>query len=129
MARTVRLAKLDSMTARLKLKKGRQARGQSLSAKGHLGYQRQKGAQAGRWLLRRFLGNNKYQVVPLGLADDIADADGATILNYDMAKAKATAMIGTPNGGKVINLTVRQAMTRYVEWKEGEGETNEGADG
>jgi hypothetical protein len=78
MAGTVRHAKLDSRTAREKLKKGRQAHWQELQPKVHLGYQRHKGTSAGRWLLRRHLGSRqhlgsggeKYRVIGLGLADD-----------------------------------------------------------
>ena len=72
--------------------------------------------------MRRCIGEgNKYRVMPLGLADDANNADGSKILNYDQAKAKANAMIGTANGGKIERLTVRQAMSRYVDWKRDEG--------
>jgi integrase len=130
MANKVQHAELGSMTARLKLKKGRQPHWQELSRNTHLGYQRQKGAAAGRWILRRYLGSgNRYRVTPLDcIADDTADADGLKILSYEQAKAKANAMVGKAGGGKIERLTVRQAMTRYVEWKEGEGETNAVAD-
>jgi integrase len=127
MPRTVKHAKLDSRTARAKLKKGRQPHWQELQPRTHLGYQRQKkkGDAAGRWILRRYLGGgNSYRVTPLGIADDADDSDGVKILSFDQAAAKARAMVETPDGDKkVINLTVRQAMARYVKFKEGEGQS------
>jgi integrase len=124
MARTVKHAKLDSFTARSKLKKGRQPHWEALHAGTHLGYQRQKGTTFGRWLLRRYLGQgNKYRVTPLGLVDDAQKADGVKILSHDQAEAKARAMVATPNGDKIQNITVRQAFARYVEWKRNLGQS------
>ena len=62
MSGTIRHAKLDSRTARAKLRKGRQAHWQALAPRVHLGYQRQdkKPDGSGRWILRRHLGGNKY---------------------------------------------------------------------
>jgi hypothetical protein len=77
-----------------------------------------------RRLLRRYLGGgNKYRIIAPGLADDGDDSDGVKILSFDQAKAKALAMVQTAAGGdaKVVNLTVRQAMARYIRAKEDEG--------
>jgi integrase len=122
MARTVKTAKLDSVTARNKLKKGRQAHWEALQPKIHLGYQRWKGGAAGRWILRRYLGEgNKYRVTSLDcIADDAQRADGISILSHEQASAKARAMIETP-AGKIPNITVRQAMERYITAKRDEG--------
>src|SRR5712675_1584358 len=84
MAGTIRHARLDSRTAREKLKKGRQPHWQALQPGVHLGYQRQKVHQPGRWLLRRYLGGgNKYRLIGLGVADDANDANGSAILSFD----------------------------------------------
>jgi integrase len=120
MAGTVKHARLDSPTARAKLKKGRQGHWQALAPKIHLGYQHLKGTAAGRWLLRRHLGANNYRVIGLGLADDTDDPNGTTILSFDQAKSKALSKIETGDT-KIINLTVRQAFDRYVKFKESEG--------
>ena len=78
---------------------------------------------AGRWVLRRYIGNGKYRVTALGLADDAAAADGMEVLSFEQAAAKARAMVATPNGGGTIErLTVRQAMERYVEYKHHKGQ-------
>jgi hypothetical protein len=122
MARTVAKKKLDSPTARRKLKSGRQAHWEELTAGLHLGYQRQKGADVGRWLLRKYLGGgNKYRVTPLGIADDANAAAGA--LSRDEAKALAEKEVGTSVGGKIVNITVRQAFDLYVAWKKSDGKS------
>jgi integrase len=130
MAGTVKHAKLDSRTARAKLKKGRQPHWQALTPRTHLGFQHWKGNGAGRWILRRYLGQgisptgnkiDKYRVTPLGLADDYDDPNGVTILSFDQAKAKALSMVETSGDQKVQNLTVRQALERYIRFKESEG--------
>jgi integrase len=123
MAGTVRHANLTTQTARRRLARGRQPHWQALVAgKAHLGYQRAQGAPAGRWVLRRHLGNDRYQIEPLGGADDVARADGADVLSFEQARAKALAMIEAPGAGaKIHRLTVRQAMARYIEFKRDAG--------
>ena len=123
MAGTVKHAKLESRTSRSRLKRGRQPHWQALMpSRVHLGYQCWKGDQEGRWILRRYIGNNKYRSVTLGRADDAAAADGEHVLTFEQAEAKARAMVAAPNGGKVVNLTVRQAMARYVDYKRSQGQ-------
>jgi integrase len=120
MAGTVKHARLESPSARNRLKRGRQPHWQALiEGKVHVGYQCWKGEPAGRWVLRRYIGNRKYRTTALGLADDAAAADGQRVLSFEQAAAKARAMIETANGsgGKIERLTVRQAISRYVEFK------------
>jgi integrase len=77
----------------------------------------------GRWLLRRYIGNNKYRVQTLGRADDAAAADGVSVLSFAQAEAKARAMVASPeSNGKIVQLTVRQAMARYVDYKRHQGQ-------
>jgi integrase len=129
MAGTVQHARLESPSARNRLKRGRQPHWQALvEGKVHLGYQCWKGEPAGRWVLRRYIGRGiskkgkpvaKYSAMALGLADDAQDANGSSILSFEQAEAKARAMVETTNGsgGKIERLTVRQAINRYVEFK------------
>ncbi|MBN8905703.1 MAG: site-specific integrase, partial [Rhodospirillales bacterium] len=87
-----------------------------------LGYQRNEGARAGRWFLRRSLGGHKFQIVPLGRADDERGvwADGTAILSYEQAKLMALEKLGA--GPAVAgNLTVTQAMARYSDKLRAEG--------
>jgi integrase len=125
MAGTVKHAKLDSRTARSRLKRRRQPHWQALvTGKVHLGWQCWKGDPVGRWVLRRYVGNNKYRVQTLGRADDDASADGVDVLSHAQAEAKARAMVASPaNGnGPIVRLTVRQAIDHYVDYKRHKGQ-------
>jgi integrase len=127
MAGTVKHARLESQSARARLKRGRQPHWQALvEGRVHLGWQCWKGDPAGRWLLRRYIpATGKYRVQALGRADDAARADGADVLSFEQAKAKAHAMVASPNGngnGPIVRLTVRQAMHRYIDYKHQKGQ-------
>ena len=123
MAGTVKHARLESRTARHRLKRGRQPHWQALEpGRIHLGWQCWKGDAAGRWVLRRYIGNRKYRTTALGLADDAAEANGIQVLSFEQAAAKARAMVASPNGGKIERLTVRQALSRYIEYKRERGQ-------
>jgi hypothetical protein len=123
MAGRVQEANIDSPSARHRLKRGRQPHWRILErGKAHLGWQCWKGDPAGRWVLRRYIGNNKYRVEALGIADDLNTADGERVLSYQQAEAKGRAMIASPKGGKIERLTVRQAVARYTEYKRALGQ-------
>lgn len=123
MPRTVRHARLESRSARARLKRGRQPHWQALVPGGrwHIGYQHWKGDAAGRWVMRRYIGGDKYRISGLGLADDDAAPDGVMVLSFEQAVTKANTLIDTP-ASKVHNLTVRQAMDRYVAYKRSLGQ-------
>lgn len=123
MAGTVVHKRLESVTSRAKLKRGRQAHWQALEeGRVHLGYQCKKGAQQGRWLLRRYVGNQKYRVEALGLADDSGAADGRRILSHKQAEAKANAMVAQPATVHRDRLTVRAAWEDYIAAKRDAGQ-------
>src|SRR5262245_26087109 len=108
MAGTVRHAKLESRTARSRLKRGRQPHWQALvPGRIHLGYQCWKGDKDGRWVLRRYLGG-KYSSETLGRADDAEPADGEHILSFTQAEVKARAVAAAPSNRPITDLTVRQ---------------------
>src|SRR6516162_8910304 len=111
MSGTVKHARLESQSARARLKRGRQPHWQALvEGRLHLGWQCWKGEPVGRWLLRRYIGDGKYRVQALGRADDAARADGADVLSFEQAKAKAHAMVASleANGnGRIEQLTVK----------------------
>jgi integrase len=89
----------------------------------HLGYQCWKGDPEGRWILRRYVGGNKYRIETLGRADDAAAADPERgILTFVEAEAKANTKLETPNGGKLARLTVRRAMDGYTDYKRALGQ-------
>jgi integrase len=126
MAGTVRHARLESRSARDRLKRGRQPHWQALEdGKVHLGWQRwkgQRGEAGGRWVLRRYIGNNKYRSETLGRADDAEAADGERILTFEQAEIRARTRV-TTGGGKIERLTVRQAMTLYTDYKRSRGQS------
>jgi integrase len=121
MTGAVKQARLETKTSRAKLKKGRQPHWRTLAAgRAHLGYQRQRGASTGRWILRRYI-DGKYRVIPLGAADDVLDADGDHTLSFEQAEAKARAMLDRPAAASG-RLTVRGAMERYIAYKRDQGQ-------
>ena len=119
----VRHANLTSRSARSRLERRRQPHWQALvRGRAHLGWQRWPEDRTGRWLLRRFLARNKYRVVELGAADDAMPADGVRVLNFAQAEAMARARLDTAPA-VVHRLTVQQAMTRYIDYKQGLGQS------
>ena len=120
--RTVKEVALSSRTARARLKSGRQPHWRSLAPGITMGWQRWKGDREGRWLLRRRVGPNRYSVTTLGVADDARAADGDAVLSFEQAEAKGRALVGG-GVGKISNLTMRQAMTRYVDYKKSQGQS------
>jgi integrase len=87
MARTVKDANLGSRTARLSLPARKKPYYRLIMQALHLGYYR--GLRTGSWSARRFLGNGHYEESKLGTADDVADADGVTILSFAQAQERA----------------------------------------
>jgi integrase len=113
---------LEYPKTRLRLKPGRQAHFESLRPGFHLGYIRAEHKNEGRWVLRRYLGGgNRYAVTPLGSADDVQEANGTTILAHAQAVEKAMALIEVPGGEKIVKLTVKQAVDKYIAFKRSTG--------
>ena len=131
MAGTVQYTNLQSRSARARLKRGRQPHWEALHpGKVHLGWQCWKGEPTGHWILRRYVGFTKsktgkkvarYRTETLGAADDSAVADSENVLSYVQAKAGAEAKVATPKSGKVEPLTVRDAITLYIDYKRDAG--------
>jgi integrase len=114
--RTIRDARLESRAARLRLTPGRQPHWKTLQpGKLHLGYRRRQRDLPGTWLVRHYVGGERYRIAPLGLADDFHDAaENANIINFAEAQRRALAhklSAGTRAGGP----TVGDACERYIE--------------
>lgn len=88
MARTVRDTNLEKPAARARLAARGKPYWRVLESGLHLGYRRIK-AGGGSWTARRFIGDGKYAESGLGIADDLQDADGETVLSFSDAQAKA----------------------------------------
>jgi integrase len=115
MTKTLIEATVSTRNARSKLSEGLHWRG--LNADVHLGYR--KGKRAGRWLVRWYVGAQKYQQETIGVADDALDADGDSCLTFEQAKTKAVAFVSERKTmqraeaqGPVA--TVRSVVSAYI---------------
>jgi integrase len=111
MARRPRAARLETRTARLKLKVRKKPYDfTSISAGIQLGYRRCRGA--GRWVVKVADGHGSYWTKRVAYADDHEDADGEHILSWWQAQDKARALArGKDAGGRPA--TVAEALTDY----------------
>src|ERR1700730_10741217 len=120
MSKTVRERKLDSPAARAKLKSPGKPYWRAIDSGLHLGYR--KGLSGGKWVIRRYLGDEKYAVETIAAADDHSPADGASILDFFQAQRRArevATLAKTPPAKTVF--TVAAAMDAYIERLKHEG--------
>jgi integrase len=88
MARKVRDKDLGSRTARAKLKIRGKPYFRALDEGLHIGYR--KGKTSGKWVVRYYLADGKYEVETLdGVADDKADPNGIAVLSFSQAQQLA----------------------------------------
>jgi integrase len=88
MARTARNQKIDSRSARSRLRSRREPYWAKVSAGCHLGYRRM--TDGGTWIARfrdRATGRRSYSAI--GAADDFRDADGIACFTFDQAQEVA----------------------------------------
>ena len=84
----------------------------------HVGYR--KGQVEGKWVARRYTGDQAYVTDTIGRADDIADADGAGVLNFWQAQERAREI-----GGKLVYAgpyRVRDAVAAYRKYLKSKSE-------
>jgi hypothetical protein len=120
MPRKVKSAALDTRSSRRILKASGKPHFVRLHDSLHLGYRRgMRKDSAGRWVVRRYLGDGKYVVETIGTADDLQVADGANILTFDQAQeaAREHAQVATEkkrpaDAGPLA--TVRTAVDGYL---------------
>jgi integrase len=128
MARKIRYAELETPTARRRLATGKTFWRALDKGKTSIGYRRNKPALPGVWFKRTYRGSvvskndpavtfPGYRTQKIGLADDLNNADGASVLSFGQAQTKALAH------DKVApaEYTVRQAMTDYIEYLRANG--------
>src|SRR5262245_33832870 len=118
MARRVRDTNLESRAGRGKLKPSGKPYYKSIGEGLHLGYRRHKTGW-GSWVVRRYAGNQAYITDTIGTADDVADADGTTVLTFWQAQERAREA-----GGKMVYsgpYRVRDAAAAYLGHLEGQG--------
>jgi hypothetical protein len=122
MARTVRDANLETRTARARQKVSGKPNYRAIDEGLHLGYRR--GKAAGKWVMRRYVGERSYVVELIGVADDTIDADGAAVLTFSQAQAIAQQRFveakrvasGLPAQNRAF--TVKDAIADYLLWLE-----------
>jgi integrase len=118
MARTVKDQNLQSGEARRRLKVQGKPHYRSLEEGLHLGYRRLRSG-AGKWVLRRYVGEQAYAVETIALADDLSDANGATVLSFDQAQARARELRDERDraaAGKHGPVTVADALAGYLSF-------------
>jgi integrase len=116
-AKKVRERLLDSPTARAKLKISGKPYYRSIGPELHLGYR--KGKDARRWVVRLYLGDGQYRVENIGHADDIADADGVSVLDFWQAQEKARALQQRRMVVSAKRYTVGMAIKDYLDHLDG----------
>lgn len=122
MPRRIRDPKLETPTAREKLPlSGKPYYGRPLAEGLHLGYR--KNRSGGKWVVRRYLGAEKYAVETIASADDRQDADGETILTFFDAQDRARVLAAKARGpaGPTGPYTVGDALDAYLARLEDEG--------
>ncbi|HEV2136985.1 MAG TPA: site-specific integrase [Terracidiphilus sp.] len=121
MARTKQDARINTRSARLKLKPttkpGAEPYWCSISQGLAVGYR--KGATGGTWIARHFSIETGRRKASLGIADDHEDADGIRVLSFDQAQDKArkwASLKAQEDSGEVQAgaYTVEQAMNDYL---------------
>ena len=90
----------------------------------HLDYRRLRG-KARTWNVRHYLGDQRYEIKQIGIADDPSDADGVAILDIWQAQTAAREQMvkrAHAAGGKTIGpFTVADAYREYLEALKHEG--------
>jgi hypothetical protein len=120
MARTVADRNLGTREARRRLAARRKPYWRTIERGLHIGYY--KGSRGGRWIARRYCGEGRYQEHALGTADDVLDADGYAILDFDQAQARARAWFhaevkrAAGEAPEVGPFTVGEALDVYLAW-------------
>lgn len=119
MGRAVKDARMDKREARLKLAVQKEPYWRLISEGAHLGYYR--GERVAKWVARHRLAGARggYKKKTLGEADDVRDADGATILNFRQADEAARQWFdGLAEDRRAEaagpTITVRRAIEQYI---------------
>jgi integrase len=114
MARRVRDRTIESREARRKLKVSGKPYWRAIGRGLHVGYR--KGKTGGVWVIRRYLGDQTYQLETVAEADDVLDANGVEILDFWQAQEVARQVRQSPKRG---TYTVRDAVNAYIDRLEG----------
>ncbi|WP_066722797.1 MULTISPECIES: site-specific integrase [Hyphomicrobiales] len=120
MARSVRDAKLETRTARAQLKASGKPYYRAIEPELHLGYRKPQSG-SGKWVVRHYVGDRKYEVETIAVADDFSDADGVAILSFAQAQNEARERMkrrAHAAAGITGPLTVKDAIGDYLDYLE-----------
>jgi integrase len=111
MARSVNTRTKIDTKARLKLPGRKEPYWQKVERGLSVGYYRPLRGGAGTWWARVLVAG-RYRIEALGTADDFADADGATALDWKQAQKAARVWVGGQTSARP--LTVAAAIETYI---------------
>ncbi|MGX5842676.1 tyrosine-type recombinase/integrase [Mesorhizobium sp. ArgA1] len=118
MARTRTDAAITTRNARKQLKPRKKPYCRSLGPTAAIGYQRKP--RGGVWQAIESLGDKRYRVEQVGIADDFLDADGVNVFDYEQAKSAALVKISSWHAEEIASAegpspTVHSAVKSYIE--------------
>jgi integrase len=113
MARSVRSSVLENRSNRLKLAIAKKPIFVKIGTGMSLGYRRNE--TAGTWVLRVADGTGGNWTKAIGHADDYADANGETVLDFWQAQARAQKLAKADHTAQTVGklITVAEAIDRY----------------
>jgi hypothetical protein len=120
LAKRVNDARLESRNARAALEARSKPYYKALDREVHLGYR--KGKKGGAWLVRYYVGGQRYKEKVFARADDFSDADGEAILDFWSAQKRAHEILGQVKAGAsdrnipVQLYTVADALEDYLKF-------------
>jgi hypothetical protein len=120
---------LENRSGRMKLKPGPKVYWRSIIGPLALGYQRRHAGTAGRWIVRSYVGDEKYRQTPIGMADDYEASNGDSIITYAEASERVRQNYRTGQEHPLSVLTVADAIADYVAWLQTHKATGRDAEG
>lgn len=105
-------SRIDTVTARDKLKAQSEPYWQKIAAGTHIGFRKLTAASTGSWYVRTTNSEGKYERRSLGELEELAPS-----LRYDAAVKEATKKAEhLERGGSNTAITIGEACTRCVQW-------------
>jgi integrase len=111
MAKRVRDKDIESRAARSKLKARGKPYFKAIGNGLHIGYR--KGKTEGKWVVRRYVGDQNYVTETIATADDSVDADGIEALDFWQAQERARERTKKAYSGPY---RVRDAIADYLDY-------------
>ncbi|TIT52064.1 MAG: hypothetical protein E5W72_10045, partial [Mesorhizobium sp.] len=121
MARTRVDAPITTRNARKQLKPRKKPYCRSLGPTVAIGYQRKQ--RGGVWQVVESLGKRRYRVEQIGIADDLLEANGVNVYDFEQAKTAAVAKVASWHADDRARVdgpapSVRSAIEIYIEMQE-----------